>query len=152
MANTKIEWATKVWNPVTGCLKVSNGCKYCYAETYAKRFWGGRKFTDVLCHQDKLDQPLHWKKPQRIFVNSMSDLFHPDVPIVNNEKINIKHPKTYQLAETLTFGKYSGLTIEMIILTDPDYINWCMDKVPGFRLSDPSKQLLNQTIRENNLL
>ena len=80
MANTKIEWANKVWNPVTGCTKVSAGCKNCYAETYAKRFWKKRKFTDVQCHNNKLDQPLHWKKPARIFVNSMSDLFHPDVP------------------------------------------------------------------------
>ena len=80
MSNTKIEWATKVWNPVTGCSKVSAGCKSCYAETYAKRFWGKRKFTDVQCHEDKLDQPFHWKKPQRIFVNSMSDLFHESIP------------------------------------------------------------------------
>lgn len=80
MSDTKIEWATKVWNPVTGCSKVSAGCKNCYAETNAKRFWGKRKFTDVQCREDKLSDPLHWKKPQRIFVNSMSDLFHPDVP------------------------------------------------------------------------
>ncbi len=80
MSDTKIEWATKVWNPVTGCSKVSAGCKNCYAETNAKRFWGKRKFTDVQCHEDRLMDPLHWKKPQRIFVNSMSDLFHPDVP------------------------------------------------------------------------
>ena len=80
MANTKIEWTDKVWNIVTGCEKVSAGCKNCYAETYAKRFWGERKFTDVQCHEDKLELPLHWKKPQKIFVNSMSDLFHPDVP------------------------------------------------------------------------
>lgn len=81
MANTKIEWATKVWNPVTGCVKVSQGCKNCYAETYAKRFWGSRKFTEVRCHEDKLSIPLRWKKPQNIFVNSMSDLFHEDVPL-----------------------------------------------------------------------
>ena len=81
MGDTKIEWATKVWNPVSGCTKVSEGCRNCYAERYAKRFWRDRKFTDVQFHEDRLDQPLHWKKPQRIFVNSMSDLFHPDVPI-----------------------------------------------------------------------
>lgn len=77
---TKIEWATDVWNPVTGCTKVSEGCRHCYAETIAKRFWGERKFTDVQCHTDRLDAPRHWKKPRRVFVNSMSDLFHPDVP------------------------------------------------------------------------
>lgn len=77
---TKIEWATDVWNPVTGCTKVSEGCRNCYAEGIAKRFWGERKFTDVRCHPDRLDAPRHWKKPRRVFVNSMSDLFHPDVP------------------------------------------------------------------------
>jgi protein gp37 len=78
--DTKIEWATKVWNPVTGCTKVSEGCRHCYAERVAKRFWGERSFNDVRCHDNHLDAPMHWKTPQRVFVNSMSDLFHPDVP------------------------------------------------------------------------
>lgn len=80
MAETRIEWADVVWNPVTGCSKVSEGCRYCYAETQAKRFWGERKFTEVRCHEDRLETPLSWKKPRRVFVNSMSDLFHKDVP------------------------------------------------------------------------
>jgi len=80
MANSKIEWTDKVWNPSTGCTKVSAGCKNCYAEVIAKRFWKERKFTDVICHEDRLTQPLHWKKPAKIFVNSMSDLFHEKVP------------------------------------------------------------------------
>lgn len=79
-ANTSIEWTDVVWNPVTGCSKVSEGCRHCYAESVAHRFWGARDFTDVQCHADRLEQPLHWKKPRRIFVNSMSDLFHEDVP------------------------------------------------------------------------
>lgn len=74
--NTKIEWTDTTWSPVTGCTKVSAGCKHCYGERIAKRFWGERKFTDVQTHADRLDQPLHWKKPRRVFVNSMSDLFH----------------------------------------------------------------------------
>lgn len=77
---TSIEWADVVWNPVTGCSKVSEGCRNCYAEAVAHRFWGEREFTDVQRHEDRLEQPLHWKKPRRIFVNSMSDLFHEDVP------------------------------------------------------------------------
>jgi protein gp37 len=77
---TGIEWADKVWNPVTGCTKVSEGCRNCYAEAYARRFWGERKFDQVVCHEDRLDAISHWRKPVRIFVNSMSDLFHPDVP------------------------------------------------------------------------
>jgi protein gp37 len=80
MNKTSIEWADYVWNPVSGCSKVSPGCKNCYAEAMAHRFWGERKFTDVICHEDRLDQPLHIKKPGRVFVNSMSDLFHPSVP------------------------------------------------------------------------
>ena len=80
---SNIEWLKmadgtqgKSWNPVTGCTKVSAGCKNCYAERIAKRFWGDRKFTDVQFHEDRLDQPLKRKKPTRYFVNSMSDLFH----------------------------------------------------------------------------
>jgi protein gp37 len=80
MGKTKIEWATDTWNPTTGCSKVSTGCAHCYAERVAERFWGDRKFTDVQCHPDRLEQPLHWRKPRRVFVDSMSDLFHEDVP------------------------------------------------------------------------
>jgi protein gp37 len=78
--STTIQWTDETWNPVTGCSKVSAGCKNCYAEKVAERFWKDRKFTDVRCHPERLDQPLHWKTPRRIFVNSMSDLFHEDVP------------------------------------------------------------------------
>jgi protein gp37 len=79
MADTSISWTNKAWDPVTGCNKVSAGCKNCYAETIANRFWKDRKFTDVICHEDRLDIPLHWRKPAKIFVNSMSDLFHEKV-------------------------------------------------------------------------
>jgi len=77
---SKIEWTDETWNPVTGCTKVSQGCKNCYAERWWPRVYPGRKFTDVQCHPDRLDQPLRWKKPRRVFVNSMSDLFHEDIP------------------------------------------------------------------------
>ena len=78
--STEIEWTDETWNPVTGCTKVSAGCKNCYAETVANRFWGERKFTDVRCHAERLNAPTRWRKPRRVFVNSMSDLFHEDVP------------------------------------------------------------------------
>jgi protein gp37 len=80
---TTIEWTDETWNPVTGCTKVSEGCRHCYAETFARRQmgpWKGRAFTDVWCHRERLDKPLKWRKPRRVFVNSMSDLFHLDVP------------------------------------------------------------------------
>jgi protein gp37 len=83
--NSKIEWTDATWNPVTGCTKVSPGCDHCYALTFAERWRGtpGHYFErgfDVQLRPDKLDQPLRWKKPRRVFVNSMSDLFHADIP------------------------------------------------------------------------
>lgn len=92
---TQIQWTDETWNPVTGCAKVSPGCAHCYAEGVANRFWETqypkiefcaeqpsrpRRFTDVWTHPDRLRQPFSWKKPRRVFVNSMSDLFHDDVP------------------------------------------------------------------------
>ena len=80
MTKTAIEWTDEVWNPVTGCSKVSQGCKHCYAERVFPRPYPGRAFTDVAMHPDRLAAPLHWRKPRRVFVNSMSDLFHDVVP------------------------------------------------------------------------
>ncbi len=85
MASTKIEWTEASWNPVTGCTKISAGCKNCYAERMAKRLkaMGQPNYRNgfaVTCHPHVLDLPLQWKKPRTIFVNSMSDLFHEDVP------------------------------------------------------------------------
>lgn len=80
---TTIEWTDRTWNPVTGCTKVSPGCDNCYAETIAHRFAGSKAFPngfDVTVHEDRVDAPYRWKKPSRVFVNSMSDLFHEAVP------------------------------------------------------------------------
>ncbi|MDB5056147.1 MAG: Phage protein Gp37/Gp68 [Bacilli bacterium] len=82
---SSIEWTDATWNPVTGCTKVSEGCRNCYALTFAERWRGipGHYFKngfDITLRPDKLDQPLKWKKPRKIFVNSMSDLFHESVP------------------------------------------------------------------------
>lgn len=85
---TAIEWTDATWNPVTGCSKVSAGCQHCYAETLAKRFegdafrpwvakWAAR---NVVLHPNRLPMPLHWRTPRRVFVNSVSDLFHDQVP------------------------------------------------------------------------
>lgn len=86
MSTTKIEWATKVWNPVTGCTKVSEGCQNCYAERFAKRLQknpkAGSKYKNGFkptFHEDELIKPMEWKKPERIFVCSMGDLFHEDI-------------------------------------------------------------------------
>ena len=80
---TKIEWTDSTWSPVTGCTKVSEGCDHCYAETIAHRFAGTKAYPngfDVTLRPERLEQPLRWKRPRKVFVNSMSDLFHKDVP------------------------------------------------------------------------
>lgn len=82
---TAIEWTDATWNPVTGCTKLSPGCDHCYAERFSERFRGvpGHPFErgfDITLRPERLLQPLQWKRPRKIFVNSMSDLFHKEVP------------------------------------------------------------------------
>ena len=81
---TGIEWTDTTWNPVTGCTKISPGCAHCYAETITLRFKRGGPFlpgkTTIRLHPDRLDHPAKWRTPRRVFVNSMSDLFHEEVP------------------------------------------------------------------------
>jgi protein gp37 len=86
MADSKIEWTDSTWNPITGCSKISPGCKNCYAERMAKRLkaMGQPNYENgfsLTLHPNMLRRPLECKKPSLIFVNSMSDLFHPDVPL-----------------------------------------------------------------------
>src|SRR3954447_2474266 len=83
---SKIEWTDATWNPVRGCTKISPGCKHCYAERFAERFRGvpGHPFEqgfDLTLVPRKLGEPLRWSEPRMIFVNSMSDLFHDEVPV-----------------------------------------------------------------------
>lgn len=75
---SRIEWTDATWNPVTGCTKVSPGCQNCYAERMAGRF--SRTWTSVRCHEDRLGVPLRWRRPRMVFVCSMGDLFHDEVP------------------------------------------------------------------------
>ena len=87
-----IEWTDATWNPVRGCTKVSPGCKHCYAETFAERFRGvkGHPYElgfDPRLVPSKLEEPLSWKKPKLVFVNSMSDLFHEGVPTDYIQKV-----------------------------------------------------------------
>ena len=114
---TRIEWTDATWNPVTGCTKVSSGCKHCYAErdwarlsANPKTRYYGRDFTDVKCHADVLDLPLRWRRPRRIFVNSMSDLFHPAVPIQFLEDVMT----TMELARHHTFQVLTKRPTEML--------------------------------------
>lgn len=104
--NSKIEWTDATWNPVRGCSKVSPGCTTCYAETFAERFRGvpGHPFEqgfDLRLVPDKLAEPLRWRTPKMIFVNSMSDLFHEQIPdeyIVNVARVmRLANWHTYQV-------------------------------------------------------
>src|SRR5882672_4849625 len=84
--HSSIEWTDATWNPVRGCTKISPGCKHCYAETFAERFRGVpdhpfEQGFDLRLVPAKLAEPLHWREPKRVFVNSMSDLFHERVPL-----------------------------------------------------------------------
>ena len=92
MAASSIEWTELTWNPTTGCDKISAGCKHCYAEIMSRRLqaMGVPKYEDgfaVRWHEDALDIPRSWRKPSVVFVNSMSDLFHDDVPLAFIQRV-----------------------------------------------------------------
>ena len=92
MAETKIEWTDKTWNPVTGCTKKSEGCVHCYAEVMARRLKGMgqlkyRNAFSLTLHPEDLDEPKKWRKPHNIFICSMGDLFHEDVPFEFVDKV-----------------------------------------------------------------
>ena len=92
MAQSSIEWTEMTWNPTTGCTKISSGCRYCYAEIMARRLqaMGLDKYCrgfGLAVHEDALEIPYTWKKPKLVFVNSMSDLFHKDVPLPFIQKV-----------------------------------------------------------------
>lgn len=103
---SRIEWTEYSWNPVTGCTKTSSGCQNCYAERMARRLkkMGNVRYSrgfQIRIHFDLLDVPLKWKKPRLVFVNSMSDLFHEDVPdsfiVKIFEVMNKSHQHTFQI-------------------------------------------------------
>lgn len=103
---SKIEWTEATWNPVRGCSKVSPGCKHCYAERFAERFRGtkGHPYEDgfdLRTVPEMLDQPLRWRRPRFVFTNSMSDLFHDDVPVAYIRKVfsvmEQAHQHTFQI-------------------------------------------------------
>jgi protein gp37 len=89
---SSIEWTEMTWNPVTGCTKVSQGCKHCYAERMARRLeaMGAERYRNgfrVTLHPEALDAPRRWRQPRVVFVNSMSDLFHDDVPLAYIQRV-----------------------------------------------------------------
>jgi protein gp37 len=118
-----IEWTDSTWNPVTGCTKISPGCKHCYAETFAERWRGipGHPYEqgfDLRLWPDRLGIPLGWKKPRMIFVNSMSDLFHEDVPLSFIERV-------FQTMERASMHRFQVLTKRADRLADYfAYLHW----------------------------
>lgn len=105
-ASTEIEWTDATWNPVTGCTKISAGCDNCYAERFSERFRGvpGHPFEsgfDLHLRAERLEQPLSWKRPKMIFVNSMSDLFHKEIPFSFVDRVfdtmELAHWHTFQV-------------------------------------------------------
>lgn len=108
MKTTKIEWTDKTWNPITGCTKISAGCANCYAEVMARRLssMGQCKYRNgfaLTLHESALTEPLQWKKPHIIFVCSMSDLFHENVPFEFVDKVmNIVHATPHHNYQILT--------------------------------------------------
>ena len=89
--DTAIEWTDATWNPTTGCTKISPGCAHCYIERTPPFRIGGRRFvkgaTDLQLHDNRLDAPLHWRRPRRVFVNSLSDLYHDGIPFAFLEQV-----------------------------------------------------------------
>jgi protein gp37 len=105
---SSIEWTEATWNPVTGCFKISPGCKHCYAERMAHRLQAighahYRNGFRLTLHEDALSLPLRWRRPQAIFVNSMSDLYHQDVPLSFIEKVfAVMHQASWHRYQILT--------------------------------------------------
>jgi protein gp37 len=128
-----IEWTDATWNPVRGCTKISPGCKHCYAETFAERFRGvpnhpyERGF-DLRTVPEKLFEPLRWKKARKIFVNSMSDLFHPDVPdeyIVQVAQVMMDgHWHQYQVLTKRSDRLRALLNSKLRFATESSHIWW----------------------------
>ncbi len=151
-STSTIEWTDATWNPVTGCTKVSPGCDHCYAETFAERWRGtpGHHFEhgfDVQLRPEKLDLPLRWKKPRKVFVNSMADLFHDDVPdeyIARIFAVMAATPEhTYQIltkrharmrsmlnrGEPGTAGFFDDVETAMADYTHADPVSWPLPNV-----------------------
>jgi protein gp37 len=123
MAQSSIEWTEMTWNPTTGCTKLSPGCKYCYAEIMARRLKGmglgkyGNGF-DLALHEGALELQYSWKKPKLVFVNSMSDLFHKDIPFSFIQKVfDVMNENPQHVFQVLT--KRAD-----IMLRHADKLNW----------------------------
>ena len=149
MAQSSIEWTEMTWNPTTGCNKISAGCKYCYAEVMTRRLMamGIDKYKDgfeVRTHEDSLQTPFSWKKPKVVFVNSMSDLFHPEVPVEFIQKVFFVMNETPQ-------HTYQVLTKRAERLFEiHDQLNWTSNIWMGVSVEDDRVTGRIDFLRETN--
>lgn len=146
---SSIEWTESTWNPVTGCNKISPGCKFCYAERMAKRLkaMGSENYKDgfkLSVHESALYLPLTWKKPQTIFVNSMSDLFHKDIPV------NFLM-RTFEVMNKADWHIFQVLTKRSdILLKRNPQINWTENIWMGVSVENQNYTYRIDHLRETN--
>jgi protein gp37 len=135
MAQSSIEWTQMTWNPTTGCTKLSAGCKYCYAEVMSKRLkaMGQEKYKDAFklrVHEEALEVPYTWKSPKTVFVNSMSDLFHKNVPLDFIQRV-------FKVMNDTPQHKYQVLTKRPeLVLKYNDQLNWTPNIWMGTSVED----------------
>lgn len=151
MAQSSIEWTEMTWNPTTGCDKISAGCKFCYAEVMAKRLqaMGIEKYKngfELTMHENELQTPYSWKKSKMVFVNSMSDLFHKDVPI---EFIQ----KTFKVMKDNPQHVFQILTKRADILLYYDregWLDWTHNIWMGVSVEDDKRMNRIELLRQTN--
>ena len=146
---SSIEWTESTWNPVTGCNKISPGCKFCYAERMAKRLkaMGSENYKDgfkLSVHESALYLPLTWKKPQTIFVNSMSDLFHENIPV------NFLM-RTFEVMNKADWHNFQALTkrSDILLKLDP-IITWTENIWMGVSVENQNYTYRIDHLRETN--
>ena len=144
-----IEWTDSTWNPVTGCTKVSRGCDNCYAERFAERFRGvdGHPFEmgfDLTLREGRLGQPLRWKRPRQVFVNSMSDLFHKEVPWSFVDQV-------FDVMEQADWHVFQVLTKRSSLMRDYLRIRYRCSEVPSHIWCGVSVEDRNALVRVKHL-
>lgn len=148
-SNSNIEWTESTWNPVTGCSKISPGCKNCYAERMAKRLqaMGQSNYVNgfrLTLHEHMLARPLQWKKPQTIFVNSMSDLFHEDVPLDFVQRV-------FDVMRAAHWHRFQVLTKRSERLAQLDqFIDWPANVWMGVSVENQKYTLRIDDLRKTN--
>jgi protein gp37 len=152
-STTAIEWTDATWNPVTGCTKISAGCDHCYAERFSERFRGvhGHPFEhgfDLQLRPERLQQPLHWREPRMIFVNSMSDLFHKQVPFDYVDRV-------FETMEQADWHQFQVLTKRSSRLRDYVNVRYPEDSAPrhiwlGVSVEDGTKKSRVRHLRQAN--